>query len=71
MSITRKLLEINGVNYTFTCHFTIDSLLRYLGFNTKLIVIDYNGTILQTELWSDTELKNYDKLEILTVAGGG
>jgi sulfur carrier protein len=47
------------------------SLLKYLGFKLDLIVIDYNGTILPREFWATTKLQNQDKIEILTVAGGG
>jgi len=46
-------------------------LLVYLGFNTKLILIDYNGSILQKEQWSQVFLENDDCLEIITLAGGG
>ena len=51
--------------------FTISSLLLYLGFKTDLIVVDYNGTILQKEFWHNTQLKTNDNIEILTIAGGG
>jgi len=46
-------------------------LLNYLGFNTALIVVDYNGSILPKEFWSCTTLQTNDTIEILTVAGGG
>ena len=46
--------------YTFQVQFTVDSLLVYLGFNLDLIVIDYNGTVLQKEFWKQTYLNaNY------------
>ena len=67
----KKTAIINGKTYKYTGSFTILSLLEYLGFKTNLIVIDYNGTILQKEFWSHTALKQNDNLEILTVAGGG
>jgi len=62
---------INGQVYKFRSQLTICSLLQYLGFNTNLIVIDYNGTILQKNFWEQTKLTSNDKIEILTVAGGG
>lgn len=43
----------------------------YLNFNTNLIVIDYNGSILQKEFWHKTNIKPNDNIEILTIAGGG
>jgi sulfur carrier protein len=46
-------------------------LLTYLGFNTDLILVDYNGTLLPKEQWEVLSLKEGDSLEILTLAGGG
>lgn len=64
-------LIINGENYKYTASFTILSLLEYLGFNTDLIVVDYNGMVLQKEFWVQTPVYTNDRLEILTIAGGG
>ena len=71
MQLHNTILTINGENYKYTASFTIFSLLEYLGFNVDLIVVDYNGMILQKEFWPNTKLKDNDSLEILTVAGGG
>ena len=67
----KKNLKINGYDYCFITSVTILELLTYLGFNQRVIVIDYNGRILEKRLWSDTLLKNKDALEILSIAGGG
>ena len=50
---------------------TIRQLMDYLGFNQNVIVIDYNGTILEKSLWQQTYINNKDCLEILSIAGGG
>jgi thiamine biosynthesis protein ThiS len=50
---------------------SIYALLNYLGFNTEIILIDYNGMILAKKNWEKTLLKNNDMLEIITIAGGG
>jgi len=63
--------KINGSNYAFMSSLTILELLTYLGFNKSVIVIDYNGIILEKSLWEKTFLKNQDSLEILSIAGGG
>ena len=64
-------LTINGESYICNEFFTIFSLLDYLGFNKDLVVLDCNGTILPKEFWTQTKVNNKDKIEILTVAGGG
>ena len=66
-----KQLNINGLNYVFKAELTINQLMDYLGFNKNVIVIDYNGFILDKILWAKINLKNKDRLEILSIAGGG
>ena len=68
---TNSVLNINGANYIFNSTLTILTLMNYLGFNKNVIVIDYNGIILDKNLWDQTYLKNEDCLEILSIAGGG
>jgi len=45
--------------------------MTYLGFNQKVIVVDYNGFILEKSQWEKTLVQNQDSLEILSIAGGG
>ena len=68
---TNSVLNINGANYIFNSTLTILTLMTYLGFNQNVIVIDYNGMILDKNLWGHTYLKNKDCLEIFSIAGGG
>jgi thiamine biosynthesis protein ThiS len=71
MNQSNKILNINGSNYVFDSTLTILELMDYLGFNNNVIVIDYNGLILEKDLWKGTYLKHKDALEILSIAGGG
>ena len=57
--------------YLFKNDTTLNELLNYLGFNLDVILIDYNGTIIQRQMWKTIQIQNQDKLEILTLAGGG
>ena len=57
-----------SLNLTFTG--AVDDIWYDLD-SEELIVVDYNGVILQKEFWSKTTLKANDSLEILTIAGGG
>ena len=67
----KRRLNINGSMYLFNSSFTILELMNYLGFNKNVIVIDYNGIILQKNLWEKTNIQTGDSLEILSIAGGG
>ena len=68
---SKKIFNINGSKYVFQYKVSILELMNYLGFNKNVIVIDYNGTVLEKNLWEETYLNNNDCLEILSIAGGG
>ena len=63
--------KINGSKYLYVLPFTVLELMNYLGFNQKVIVVDYNGFILEKSRWGNTLLKDNDLIEILSIAGGG
>lgn len=51
-----------------------EPLLLFLerqGIHPKLIAIEYNGEILHRQFWELTCLKGGDRLEIVTIVGGG
>jgi sulfur carrier protein len=49
----------------------LPQLLEQLGLNPRLIAIEYNGEILHRQFWGTTQLKDGDRLEIVTIVGGG
>lgn len=40
-------------------------------FNLRLIAVEYNGEILHRQFWTETQIKNGDCLEVVTIVGGG
>jgi sulfur carrier protein len=36
-----------------------------------LVAVEYNGEILHRQLWDTTYLRPNDRLEIVTIVGGG
>ena len=46
-------------------------LVNYLELNPKLIVVEFNGLILNQEKWNQQQVKDQDSLEIVTIVGGG
>jgi thiamine biosynthesis protein ThiS len=64
-------VKINGFDCLVKEPLSILEFLNYIGFNKNVVVIDYNGYILESSLWIRTSLCNNDSLEILSMAGGG
>ena len=49
----------------------LEDLLVYLNINSSSIVVEYNNEIIQNVLLSQIVLKHGDKVEVLTMVGGG
>ena len=67
-------LKVNGSEKSFNFKGSNPNLLvivRELKLNPKLIVIEYNGAILNQEMWEAQIVKDGDNLEIVTIVGGG
>jgi sulfur carrier protein len=45
--------------------------LTQLGLNPRLVAVEYNGEILHRQFWERTTLQEGDRLEIVTIVGGG
>ena len=69
---TNKItIQVNGENHTCVPQTTLLELLAQLELNPRLIAVEYNGEILHRQYWSDTQIESGDRLEIVTIVGGG
>ncbi|HBB32707.1 MAG TPA: thiamine biosynthesis protein ThiS [Cyanobacteria bacterium UBA8803] len=64
-------LQVNGQSRTCPAQTYLPQLLEHLGLNPRLVAVEYNGEILHRQFWSQTQIKEGDKLEIVTIVGGG
>lgn len=64
-------LQVNGEPRTCAVQTSLPELLQQLGFNPRLVAVEYNGEILHRQYWESTKVKANDKLEIVTIVGGG
>lgn len=63
----------NGQPYTLKTYklLTLQDLVKVFDYKKNIIVIEYNGKISHPKNWSFIKLKNMDKIEIITIVGGG
>ena len=64
-------LQVNGEPATCSSDSTLPDVLAQLGFNPRLVAVEYNGEILHRQYWSETILQTGDRLEVVTIVGGG
>lgn len=68
---TQISLQVNGETRTCSAETELLQLLEQMNLNPRLIALEYNGEILHRQYWQDTKLKEGDRLEIVTIVGGG
>lgn len=64
-------LQVNGETHHCSPQTTLPQLLVQMGLNPRLLAVEYNGEILHRQFWEKTEISPGDKLEIVTIVGGG
>ncbi len=66
-----KNFFLNGQLYYVKETVTISDLINYFNFNDSLLVLEYNNLICDKKNWKETFIQNEDKIEIVTIVGGG
>lgn len=64
-------LQVNGEARHCLPQTALPQLLEQLGMNPRLVAVEYNGEILHRQFWEKTEIQQGDRLEIVTIVGGG
>lgn len=64
-------LFVNGEPHTCPRQTRLAELIEQLGLNPRLIAVEYNGEILHHQFWTETKVQAGDRLEIVTIVGGG
>ena len=66
-----KYFFLNGQKYFLNSDLTIFEIVKYFKYNTSLLVLEYNNLICNKKNWDKLYIKNNDKIEIVTIVGGG
>jgi sulfur carrier protein len=64
-------LQVNGETRTCPPQTNLPDFLASIDLNPQLVAVEYNGEILQRQMWPQTLIKMDDQLEIVTIVGGG
>ncbi|MBV8888032.1 MAG: thiamine biosynthesis protein ThiS [Chroococcidiopsidaceae cyanobacterium CP_BM_RX_35] len=64
-------LQVNGETRTCPAQSLLPELLELLGYNPRLVAVEYNGEILHRQFWHETRVQAGDCLEVVTIVGGG
>tara|TARA_B100000941_G_C28340520_1_gene466448 strand:- start:21 stop:230 length:210 start_codon:yes stop_codon:yes gene_type:complete len=62
--------EVRNLNVNSN-NIPLPKALNYLGYKNNKIVVELNNLIVNSAGWKETNIKNGDKLEIVSIVGGG
>jgi thiamine biosynthesis protein ThiS len=66
-----QYFNLNGEKYKINSKLTIFDLVNYFNYNTSVILLEYNNLICNKKTWNEIFIKNKDKIEIVSIVGGG
>lgn len=66
-----KNFYFNGQEYCTNHVITLSNLLTYFDYHSQFFIIEYNDFICNRYEWNKITIKKNDKIEIITIVGGG
>ena len=66
-------IRVNGEEKIIQCNksISLNETLKLLGYTSNTVIIELNNLIINSEEWKNKYVKNGDKLEIVSIVGGG
>jgi thiamine biosynthesis protein ThiS len=64
-------LTINDKPLEVPDDLTLDGLLQHLEISSRLTAVAHNGTIVRRDEYAERRLRDGDRIEIVTMVGGG
>ena len=67
-------IKVNGVEKFIdnsNKEFTLTETLIQLGYKNNTIIVELNNLIVNNASWQENKVKDGDKLEIVSIVGGG
>lgn len=63
--------SLNGEIYYTNKMINLFELINYFQYKDSLLVLEYNKLICNKKNWIKINIRNHDKIEIVTIVGGG
>ena len=62
---------LNGYHYCSYRYLTLEELLDYFAFSDKVFIVEYNDKLCNQTCWRKQIIKDDDKIEVISIVGGG
>ena len=64
-------IRLNGEERRVPAGLSLEALLPAIGYQPRLVVVEFNGEILPRDRWAAQPVVESDALEVVTIVGGG
>ena len=66
-------IRINGEERIIQCNkiISLNETMELLGYSSNTVIVELNNLIINSEEWKNKSVKDGDKLEIVSIVGGG
>lgn len=68
---TEIRVVLNGEQRPCPDGLDLEGALRHFGYEPRLVVVEFNGSILPRAQWPGQRVREADGLEVVTIVGGG
>tara|TARA_B100000900_G_scaffold285154_1_gene244381 strand:- start:112 stop:318 length:207 start_codon:yes stop_codon:yes gene_type:complete len=67
------IIRVNGEERLIQSNesISLNETIKRLGYSSNTVVVEVNKLIINSAEWEDKYIKNGDKLEIVSIVGGG
>lgn len=69
--MNKKIFFLNGEEFFSDKPLNLLDIIEYFDYNSSLLVLEYNHYICPKENWNTIFIHNRDKIEIVSIVGGG
>ena len=67
----RKFFFLNGHKFIFIKDITLNQIIDYFDYQNAIFIVEYNNLISRQTKWKKIEISLNDKIEIISIVGGG
>ena len=68
---SEKIFFLNGHKLILLEILTIEQVIRYFNYKNAIFIVEYNNLVCNPMEWRRQTIDLNDKLEIITIVGGG
>lgn len=61
----------NGEEYYITQTISLTELIEYFAYKSTVFVVEHNNFICNKNKWDEIKIQENDRIEIITIVGGG